>query len=176
MDGDRAALWPQRDFDGIEAECGEGPASRTPRRRASFRFIKARQRIRLPRKERGVAADGDEEKAAVEHPACFVVAETQESRRLAGGANALARLENSRLHLAMLRVGEVAHIGGEIGRADEDAVDAVHGGDGDNLSDGFARLALDEHANLLMRALVVSGDAPVTVGPRRAGEAADAVR
>src|SRR5579864_3537078 len=93
-----------------------------PRQSASFRLVESRERVRLAREERRVAADGDEEKAPIEHAASLVLAETEESRRLAGGADALARFQDGGLHIRMLGIGEVAHIGSEVGGTDEDAV------------------------------------------------------
>src|SRR5712692_10866905 len=144
---------------------------------ALYAFLEgAHERLAVPREHADVAAHGDEKEAALEHAARLVLAHAEETRRLAGSADALAGIEDRRLHLRVLRVGEMAHIGGEVGRADEDAVDALGRGDGGEVGNGLARLALHEDADLLRRALGVIGDAAVAVGPRRAGKAADALR
>ena len=48
----------------------------------------------------------------------------------------------------MARVAEVAERGGEVGRADEDAVDAVDRGDLGRRLEAGAALDLDQHADL----------------------------
>src|SRR5260370_16163637 len=136
----------------------------------------AHERLAVPREHADIAAHRDEKEAALEHAARLVLAHAQEAGCLAGGADALAGMEDRRLHVRVLRVGEMAHIGGEVGRADEDAVDALRRGDGRDIGDGLARLALHEDADLLRCALGIVGDAAIAVGAGRAGKAARALR
>src|SRR5690242_20603696 len=134
-----------------------------------------RQGLGVAREQSDVAADGDEEESPVDDAPRLLFPEAQEPWRLAGGADALPGVEDRRLDLGMLRIGEMAHIGGKVGRADEDAVDAVDGGDGGDIGDGAPRLTLHEDADLARSTLGVIGDAAIAVGARRAGKAADAV-
>src|SRR6185312_13893194 len=140
-------------------------------------FLKAaHERLALPREDRHVGVHGDEEEAAIKHAARLVLAHAEETRRLAGRLDALAGVEDRRLDLGVLRVAEMAHIGSEVRRADEDAVDPVDRGDRRNVGHRLARLALHQDANLLGGFLGIAGGATIAVGARRAGKAANALR
>src|SRR6185312_9236578 len=119
------------------------------------------ERLTLPREDRHIGVHGDEEEAAVEHAASLVLAHAEESRRLAGRLDALAGIEDRRLDLGVLRVAEMAHIGGEVRRADEDAVDTVDRGNGGDVGHRLARLALHQDTNLLGGFLGIAGGATI---------------
>ena len=76
----------------------------------------------------------------------------------------------------MLRIADVPERGGEIGRPDEHAVDAVDRGDRLELLEGGARLDLDQEANLAVRLLEIIGHPAVAAGARGRRNAANAGR
>src|SRR5690348_14080786 len=85
----------------------------------------AHERLALPREDRHIGVHGDEEEAAIEHAARLVLAHTEEAGRFLAGENAFPGVEDRRLDVRVLGIAEMAHIGGKVRRADEDAVDAV---------------------------------------------------
>ena len=76
----------------------------------------------------------------------------------------------------MVRVAEVAEARGEIHRADEDAVDAVHRGDLGHRGERLAALYLHYHAGVVVRLLQVVLDGAAAIPALRDRDAADALR
>ena len=74
----------------------------------------------------------------------------QDAGRLAGGADARDAVGNDRLHLGVARVAQVAHRGGQVGRADEHTVHPRRGGDGVEVVQGLRGFGLHQQADLVV--------------------------
>ena len=77
--------------------------------------------------------------------------------------------------LGMVGLAQVAHVGGQVGGADEGAIHAVHRQDVIQRVDGARGFDLHQHAHLIVGARQVVGDAvPARGAGQRAAHAADA--
>ena len=93
-----------------------------------------------------------------------------------GLQNLLDRLLDDRLHVGTRALAGIAERSVQIGRADEQSVDAVDRGDGFHIVERFARFDLEDDAKLFMRGLEIVLDAPEARAARRARDAAQSVR
>ena len=108
---------------------------------------------------RAVTVDADEARARPHAIGDEAVLGRQHPGGLAGGGDARNRVQNGRANLGVGGVPEMPHVGGKVGGADEDAVDA---GQGQNIVQrGKARPAFDlqDQADLVVRRGEVVRDA-----------------
>ncbi len=123
-----------------------------------------------------VGADGGEGGAERDGAAGRRRVEREEAGGLAGGADAGDGVLDRGDDLGVAGVAEVAEAGREVGGADEEAVDAVDGGDRLEGVEAGAGLDLDDQAELLLGAGEVVGDAAVAGGAGQRRDAAHAAR
>src|SRR5262245_2385029 len=135
-----------------------------------------RELIRAAGEQPHVGADRDEQRAEIEVAPRELLVRRQDPGRLAARADAADRVVDLRQNRGVRRLARVAEGGVEIGRSDEDPVDAVEPRDRLDLVDRRLGLELDQHAELLVRALRVVLDPAEPGRPRRAAHSAHACR
>ena len=89
---------------------------------------------------------------------------------LSAGKNVPYRL----LHVGVIRVAKIAQSSGEVRRADEDAVNSLHGADSIEVFHAETGLDLYEHANLIVHAGEVVGHGAIAVAALRHRYTSDA--
>ncbi len=96
---------------------------------------------------------------------------------LASPANARDGVLDGRLHVRVRRVAPVTQGGAQVRRPDEDAVDAVHGGDLVQVVQGLGALDLYQQTHFAVRLVQIAGHAvPARCPGQGAAHAAHAVR
>src|ERR1043166_7015952 len=96
----------------------------------------------------------------------------ENSRSLAGFADSVERSLNGGAHSWMVGFAKMAEVGGEVARADEQPIDAIDRGDGIDILQRPLRFDLDDHADLVVNALVIVLQAAVAAAAGRHGHAA----
>src|SRR5215208_2561116 len=132
-----------------------------------------RERLGAAREEADVGADGDEQRAEREPAPRRLLAVGEDAGGLAGLDDARNRIVDPRHHLGMGALAGIPKRGVEVGRTDEDAVDALDRGDLLEVAQPLAGFDLHHDADLVRRLLEVVLH-PAEAG--RAGRAGDAAQ
>src|SRR5215213_9411895 len=135
-----------------------------------------RERLGAAREEADVGADGDEERAEREPAPRRLLAVGQDAGGLARLDDARDRIVDPRHHLGMGALARKAERGVEVGRPDEDAVDALDRGNLLEITQALAGFDLHHDADLVRRLLEIVLHSAEARRPRRAGDAAQARR
>src|SRR5438128_10058851 len=97
-----------------------------------------------------VGPDGDEQAAAFEPAARVGFDAGEDSRRLTCLPDAADRVVDDRHDFRIVRLARIAERGVQVGRADENAVNAFHRGDFLEVVEALLVLDLNEHTELLV--------------------------
>src|SRR5436190_10989554 len=104
----------------------------------------ARQRLALTCEQTDVAADGDKPASDLEPVSRVGLDRGEDAGELAGVLNARDRGIDRSADVGVGVVPQMAHVGGEIARSDEQTVDAVHGRDRFQVLQGHTRFNLHD--------------------------------
>src|SRR3954453_13826563 len=162
------AFWPARDWS-YQITASSRPPS------AAILELR-RERLGAAGEEADVGADGDKQCAEREPAPRCLLAVGQDAGGFAGLDDARNRIVDPRHHLGMGALARIPERGVEVSRPDEDAVDALDGGDLLEVRQALAGFDLHHDADLVRRLLEVVLHPPEAGRAGRAGDAAQARR
>ncbi len=121
----------------------------------------------MPREQADVAADADEQAAALQPMTRIGLHWREDAGALAGRPDAGDRIVDRGAHVRMGVVARMAECGGEVARPDEEPIDTVDGGNRLDVGDRGCGFDLHDHADLVVGARGVVLDPPEAIRAHR---------